>query len=256
MATTIVNGKDYVALGYANGMIFVEEIGEDLSMNTVFQLSTENDPIQSLDWQKLPGADKQERWPLLASSTKRKKGISVWAFPSQSLYTTVRLPNPPAQATEQQKASVWIELAWSLQQPDNLYFSAYLGHIHCSNLSRKAPKMIKGHLEKHSRTVFTINWFNEGENCIATSLDGGIAKWDVKKRTCLQFLRTQVAFPYSLDIPKWNEGQLAIGMGDNAIKLWDFSNAVSIMKNTTPHNYYAANVFWKGLQGKIEKVTF
>jgi gem associated protein 5 len=252
IAVTQFQEQDYIAVGYSNGMIFVERIRADLSMETVFQIANENDPIQSLDWQRLVSS---EDWPLLASSTKRKRNITIWKFPSQSKMTSIRLPNPPAQATEQQKSTVWVELAWSPQQSNKLYFSSYIGSIICFEITNKGPKICNNErLEKHNRNVFTINWFNEGRNCITTSLDKQVIKWDVKKKMVLQSLKTQTGYPYALDIPEWNEGQLAVGMGDNSIKLWNFSDSGSIMKANRYHDYYEASVLWKGLQGKIEKV--
>lgn len=256
--------QDYMAVGYINGMIFIERIRDDLSMETVFQLTNDNDLIQSLDWQKLAhnytNPSDQEicdpAWPLLASSTKRKRNITIWKFPSQTKVTSIRLPNPPAQATEQQKSTVWIELAWSPQQINKLYFSSYIGSIVCFDITNKGPKICNNErLEKHNRNVFTINWFNQGRNCITTSLDKQVNKWDVKKKACIQSLKTQTAFPYALDTPNWDPGQLAVGMGDNSIKLWHFSTSGSIMKANRYHDYYEASILWKGLQGKIEKVT-
>ncbi|KAI8088174.1 quinon protein alcohol dehydrogenase-like superfamily [Thamnidium elegans] len=254
IATTTHNGLDYVAIGYANGMIFVEQVEDDLSLTTQFQIANDNDMIQSLDWQKqIESSD----WPLLASSTKRKRNVFIWTFPSQSILTTIRLPNPPAQATEQQKSTVFIELAWSPLYKNKLYLSSYIGSIVCFDLSNKSPKICNNErLERHSRNVFTINWFNEGRNCITTSLDKQVIKWDVTKKICLQNLKTQTGFPYSLQISNCNQGQLAIGMGDNSIKLWNFSNAGSVMKANKYHDYYDANVLWKGLQGKIEKINW
>jgi WD40 repeat protein len=264
MSVTRFQEQDYMAVGYINGMIFIERIRDDLSMETVFQIANDNDPIQSLDWQNLHSPTKPSEqdtnisdptWPLLASSTKRKRNIAIWKFPSQSKMTMIRLPNPPAQATEQQKSTVWIELAWSPQQINKLYFSSYIGSIVCFEITNKGPKICNNErLEKHNRNVFTINWFNQGRNCITTSLDKQVIKWDVKKKTCLQSLKTQTGFPYALDTPNWNDGQLAIGMGDNSIKLWNFSDSGSIMKANRYHDYYEATVLWKGLQGKIEKV--
>lgn len=252
IATTTHNGQDYAAIGYANGMIFVEHVAEDLTLTTQFQIANDNDMIQSLDWQK---QNNSNNWPLLASSTKRKRNVFVWAFPSQSVVGTIRLPNPPAQATEIQKSTVFIELAWSPLYKNKLYLSSYIGSIICFDLSSGSPKISNNdRLARHTRNVFTINWFNGGRNCITTSLDKQVIKWDVVKKICLQNLKTQTGFPYALDKCSWNQGQLAIGMGDNSIKLWNFSNAGSIMRTNVNHDYYNANVLWKGLQGKIEKV--
>ncbi|KAI8070529.1 quinon protein alcohol dehydrogenase-like superfamily [Gilbertella persicaria] len=249
LATTTYDQANYLAIGYANGMIFIEKLESDLSTTTVCQIASDNDSIQSLDWQKTT-----EAWPLLATSTKRKRHVSIWHIPSQSEWTSIRLPNPPAQATEQQKSTVWIELAWSPHEQHKLFFSSFIGSIVCFDLSSKSPKLCNHErLEKHSRNVFTINWFNHGKNCITTSLDKQIIRWDVKKKSCLQSLKTQAGFPYAMDSPAWNPDQLVVGMGDNAIKLWRFADTQTVMKSNK-HDYYEATVLWKGLQGKIEKV--
>ncbi|KAI8987233.1 WD40-repeat-containing domain protein [Mycotypha africana] len=68
-------------------------------------------------------------------------------------------------------------------------------------------------------------------------------------------LKTQAAFPYALETPNWDYGQVAVGMGDNAIKLWNFSSKGSILEKMRP-SYYKATTLWKGLQGKIEKIRW
>lgn len=253
LATTSHDGEDYVAVGYANGMIFIEHIGPDLVLTTKFQIANDNDTIQSLDWQKKKAGN---AWPYLASSTKRRRNVFVWAFPSQSIIGNIRLPLPPVQATEQQKSNVFIELAWSPLHENKLYLSSYIGSIVCFDMTNRSAKLCYSErLERHSRNVFTINWFNGGRNCITTSMDKQIIKWDLKKKSCIQTLKTQAAYPYSMDRCNWSKGQLAIGMGDNSIKIWNYSNAGSVMKaNSKYHDYYDSSIFWKGLQGKIEKV--
>ncbi|KAI8387435.1 quinon protein alcohol dehydrogenase-like superfamily [Blakeslea trispora] len=255
LATTVYNGHDYLAVGYANGMVFVEQIEQDLSTSNMFQLPNDNDAILSLDWQKTPSDS--ESWPLLAFSTKRLRNIVVWNLSSQNIWANIRLPNPPAQATEQQKSTVWIELAWSPHQRNKLFLSSYIGSIVCFDLSSPSYKLCNNErLEKHSRNVFTINWFNQGKQCITTSLDKQLIKWDVKRKSCQQILKTQGSFPYCLDSPKWNGDQIAIGMGDNAIKIWQYENTQLIMKSKKHHDYYKSDVFWRGLQGKIEKIKW
>ncbi|KAI9483207.1 MAG: quinon protein alcohol dehydrogenase-like superfamily [Benjaminiella poitrasii] len=140
---------------------------------------------------------------------------------------------------------------------DTLYFSSYIGLIHCVDISKGKPiHCTAQRLERHNRNVFTINWFNNGQNCITTSIDKQVIKWDVQRKICLQNLKTHSGFPYALDSPSWNEGQLAVGMGDNAIKLWNFSSLGLVMKKKKHHDYYESTVFWKGLQGKIEKIRW
>lgn len=253
IATVHHKGNDYIAVGYNNGMIFIEGIEPDLSLTTHFQIAGDNDTVQSMDWQVL-GKDSNKGWPLLATSKKNKKMISVWMFPSQNLLCQFKLPNPPVQTTGQQKSSVSIQLAWSPLHEKKLFFSSYIGGILCYNISSKPSVSNKERLNGHNRNVFTINWCNHGRNCITTSLDKQLIKWDMTTTSSVQILKTQGMFPYSIDTCESNEGQISIGMGDNSIKLWNFSNEGTVMRSKKQHDFYDATVIWKGLQGKIEKV--
>ncbi|KAI9264914.1 WD40-repeat-containing domain protein [Phascolomyces articulosus] len=65
---------------------------------------------------------------------------------------------------------------------------------------------------------------------------------------------TQSGFLYSLDIPTWNPGQVAIGLGDSNIKIWDFMDTSGL--NGEKHNFYQCQLLWKGLQGQILNVQW
>lgn len=123
ISTVHYQNTDYVAVGYANGMVFVESIDENLETKTVYQLANDNDVVNSLDWQKLTSSD---QWPLLATTTKRLAQICIWSFPSESKYAVLKLPPPPAQTTDQQKSSVWVKVSWSPSIPFKVYISSYM----------------------------------------------------------------------------------------------------------------------------------
>ncbi|CAO3700998.1 unnamed protein product [Rhizopus stolonifer] len=249
ISTITYNNVDYAAIGYSNGLIFIEEITEDLNMKTIFQIASDNDSIQSIDWQKKPP---EGQWPLLAFSTKRLRNIFIYDIPSQKKRTSVKIPYPPSIATEQQKASIWIETSWSPLHESRLYLTGYLGLIFAVDITPNGPQTLNGErLEKHNRIAFSINWFNGGKNCITTSLDKQIIKWDMNKKKPMQTMRTQSAYPYALDISPTNINQLVIGMGDNNIKLWDFQKGESVMPSKNRHNYYTSTLLWRKLYSKI-----
>ena len=64
---------------------------------------------------------------------------------------------------------------------------------------------------------------------------------------------TQSGFLYSLDIPTWNPGQAAIGLGDSNIKIWNFMDTSGLKGQR--HNFYQSQVLWRGLQGQILNVN-
>ncbi|KAG0994605.1 hypothetical protein G6F28_005586 [Rhizopus arrhizus] len=235
ISTVTYNNTNYAAIGYANGLIFIEEITEDLNLKTVYQIASDNDPIQSLDWQK---RHDPTCWPLLAFSTKRLKRIAIYQFPSQTLFTSIRIPNAPAKSTEQQRTSLWIELSWSPCYDNKIYLSSYVGTILVFDVTESGAKICNTErLEKHNKQVI---------------------KWDVKKKSCLQIMKTQAGFPYALDISPLTPHQMAVGMGDNAIKLWEFKKGESVMSNNKDkyHDYYKSTIFWKQLYGKIQSIVY
>ncbi|KAI7869777.1 WD40-repeat-containing domain protein [Spinellus fusiger] len=50
--------------------------------------------------------------------------------------------------------------------------------------------------------------------------------------------------------------EVAVGMGDNSIKLWTFSGLGKSIKKRKRHDMYEATSFWKGLQGQIEHIAW
>ncbi|KAI9494241.1 WD40-repeat-containing domain protein [Zychaea mexicana] len=65
---------------------------------------------------------------------------------------------------------------------------------------------------------------------------------------------THAGYIYSLDIPTWNPGQAAVGLGDSNIKIWNFMDNSGLSGQR--HNFYESRILWKGLQGQILKVRW
>ncbi|KAK4517382.1 uncharacterized protein ATC70_000717 [Mucor velutinosus] len=252
MAATQVDGRDYLAAGYENGMVFIYEIHNDLSMTIASQIMEDTDPVQSLDWQ--PSRHSSE-WPLLAFSTKRKPQILLWNNAAQSIISSIRLPRPPSQPTGGQKsAATWVQVSW--QQDHTLYFTSYLGAIVCADVSNPTRPIVntKKRMDKHARQVFVLNFANQGSQMISISMDAQVIKWDTQLGNDVQIIKTQTKYPYCMDTPAWDSGQLAIAMGEKEIKYWKFSTAQDVIQPQTDPNYYAAMVIWRGLQGRIQKI--
>ncbi|CEP17806.1 hypothetical protein [Parasitella parasitica] len=254
IAPAQVESRDYIAVGYENGMVFIYEIQRDLSMTIVGQIMEDTDPIQSVDWQPLNQSSNE--WPLLAFSTKRKSQIFFWSFPSQSIISSLRLPRPPAQITEGQKSAAWVQVIWQQSHRNMLYFSSYLGSILCADLSNPHKPKInnKKRMDKHSRQVFAMNFFNQGANLVSISMDAQLIKWDVEHGLDVQVIKTQTKYPYCMESLSWDKGQLAIAMGEKEIKYWKFSTADDVVQPQSNPNYYAATIIWKGLQGKVQRI--
>lgn len=254
MAATQVDDSDYLAAGYENGMVFIYQVHSDLSMTIAAQIMEDTDPIQSLNWQQLQHSSP---WPLLAFSTKRKPQILLWSNAAQSIISSIRLPRLPSQASNggQKSAATWVHVNWL--QEDTLYFTSYSGAIVCADISNPSRPLVntKKRMDKHARSVFVLDFINQGSQMISVSMDAQIIKWDTQFGSDLQTLKTQTKYPYCIDTPAWDKGQLAIAMGEKEIKYWKFSTAQDVIQPQADPNYYEATVIWRGLQGKIQRVS-
>ncbi|KAF1807462.1 WD40-repeat-containing domain protein [Mucor lusitanicus] len=253
MAATQVDDSDYLAAGYENGMVFIYQVHSDLSMTIAAQIMEDTDPIQSLNWQQLQHSSP---WPLLAFSTKRKPQILLWSNAAQSIISSIRLPRLPSQASNggQKSAATWVHVNWL--QEDTLYFTSYSGAIVCADISNPSRPLVntKKRMDKHARSVFVLDFINQGSQMISVSMDAQIIKWDTQFGSDLQTLKTQTKYPYCIDTPAWDKGQLAIAMGEKEIKYWKFSTAQDVIQPQADPNYYEATVIWRGLQGKIQRI--
>ncbi|KAI9317067.1 quinon protein alcohol dehydrogenase-like superfamily [Dichotomocladium elegans] len=240
------SGDDYVAVGYANGMIYVEKVKEDLSLETVYQMIHPDDGVHALAWQKLKSSSGGE-WPLLASSASRIRSVIVWNVPQESKYAVLNIPPPSSKWTEQQRTNLRLELAWSGIHPQRLWCTSYIGAVMSFEIKQKSPNYDIRLPEEHGRVIFNLSLMDEGRFAITYALDKKIVLWDLRKRQAISVMATQAAFPYSIDIPRWNPSQAVIGMGDSSIKIWNFSSTMG----KSDHSFYQSRLLWQNLQGQI-----
>ncbi|KAI8136904.1 quinon protein alcohol dehydrogenase-like superfamily [Fennellomyces sp. T-0311] len=247
-------GDDYLAVGYANGMIHIEKIAADLTTETVYQLiHPDGDGIHSLSWQP-SSLDYPDIFPLLASSTRKLKSALVWNVPEEAQYTEIKLPAPSPHWTDQQRNTIWLELAWSPLHDDEIYVTSYMGMIVQYRLDGYKAVDETRFRDLHSRIAFNFTWVQGGRFAITYSIDKQIILWDVQKRDAVYRMLTHAGFLYSLDIPTWNPGQVAIGLGDSNIKIWEFMNTSGLKGQE--NNFYQSQLLWRGLQGQILRVLW
>ncbi|KAI9494242.1 WD40-repeat-containing domain protein [Zychaea mexicana] len=164
-------GNDYLAVGYANGMIHVEKIGTDLTAETMYQLShSDGDGIHSLSWQP-PSPAFPDIFPLLASSTRKLKNAIIWNVTEEARYTELKLPVPSPHWTDQQRNTIWFELAWSPAQEDEIYVTSYMGMVVQYKLHGRKVVEIGRFRDLHSRIAFSFTWVQNGRYAVTYSID-------------------------------------------------------------------------------------
>lgn len=70
--------------------------------------------------------------------------------------------------------------------------------------------------------------------------------WDLKTLHSLHCISSLGGFVYGLDISPLDPGTVAVGVGDNMIRVWHTSSPVSA---------YDAITLWQGIKSKVQVVS-
>lgn len=70
-----------------------------------------------------------------------------------------------------------------------------------------------------------------------------IIMWDLRARKPSLTVGTLGGFVHSLDVCDLDPRRIAIGLGDNTIRIWNYGGNAD--------NFYDSMVLWKGIKGKV-----
>ncbi|GAA6066500.1 gem-associated protein 5, partial [Tachysurus ichikawai] len=103
--------------------------------------------------------------------------------------------------------------------------------------------------QNHSRIVFNMSsvCVRDRDLLISTSMDRDIKCWDLDTLECCWTLPTMGGFIYSLSFSPVATGCVALGVGDNMIRVW---NTLSIQ------NLYETRTFWQGIKSKVTALAW
>uniref|UniRef100_A0A8B9H898 Gem (nuclear organelle) associated protein 5 n=1 Tax=Astyanax mexicanus TaxID=7994 RepID=A0A8B9H898_ASTMX len=103
--------------------------------------------------------------------------------------------------------------------------------------------------QNHSRIVFNMSSVSVGDRdlLISTSMDREIKCWDLASLECCWTLPTLGGFVYSMSFSPVGTGCLALGVGDNMIRVW---NTMSI------HNPYDTRTYWQSIKSKVSALAW
>ncbi|MGH0178317.1 UNVERIFIED_CONTAM: hypothetical protein FKN15_012375 [Acipenser sinensis] len=85
------------------------------------------------------------------------------------------------------------------------------------------------------------------ELLISTSMDRDVKCWDLETLDCCWTLPSLGGFVYSLTFSPVDTGSLALGVGDNMIRVW---STLSIQ------NRYDTKTFWQGIKSKVTALSW
>ncbi|XP_035761307.1 gem-associated protein 5 [Neolamprologus brichardi] len=202
---------NYVAVGYKDGMIVLIDVSK--KGEVIHRLRGHDDEIHALAWSPLAHEDALCNRPEDGEATNGVSGGDGCYLASGSKDQTVRL--------------------WSTAKGQRwtLFGTSSEG-------------------QNHSRIVFNMSsvHLQDGrELLISTSMDREVKCWDLASLECCWTLPTLGGFVYALTFSPVGTGCLALGVGDNMIRVWN---------TLATQNKYDVRSFWQGIKSKVTALAW
>ncbi|XP_078691159.1 gem-associated protein 5-like [Branchiostoma floridae x Branchiostoma belcheri] len=249
-----------LAAGLKSGPVVLLELqGEG---RTVCRLQGHSEDVQSVVWMAADednddnGTSSDEsiadkgHGQLLASGSKDGT-IRVWSTRTGGCVCTLKLPARSQQGRwrggggQEAGRRMWVALAWRKEQPQQLISSSHGGDMLVWDLRTQKWQVLE-HSEGqgHSRVVFSITAIQN--QVITTSMDRQIILWDLSSMKAQWSLPTLGGFVYALASSPLTPGQLAVGVGDGMIRVW----------NTHSQAPFDWSGFWQCIKGKVTALSW
>ncbi|KAL2094789.1 hypothetical protein ACEWY4_009508 [Coilia grayii] len=269
--------ESHVAIGYKDGLVAVIDISKKGAM--IHRLRGHDDEIHALAWCSHPGeaglysrpedggegtdagmAGPQagEEGCYLASGS-RDQTLRVWSTAKGKGVMTLKLPFLKRRGMSVDpgvKERIWLTVHWPKGRPTHLVSSCFGGELVLWDLTKSDKQKwsvlgssADGSNQNHSRIVFNLSStvVDNTELLISTSMDREIKCWSLSSLECCWSLPTLGGFVYALSVSPVASGMLAVGVGDNMIRVW---NTLSLSRA------YDTRLFWQGIRSKVTALAW
>ncbi|XP_072171181.1 gem-associated protein 5-like, partial [Diadema setosum] len=260
-----------LAVGYKDGRILVVDALAKRDQ-ILHLLRGHEDEVQSLAWAPFPGeaafsrrkgeeaeteASPEEGCILVSGGKDRT--LRFW---STSRGRPVKVVNLPPRGGGQrphdrgddpgQKSKVWVSLHWSKERPQQLISSSHGGDMVLWDLSRAGSprwEVLGGDGDqRHHRAVFAVlGWAGDPNRVVTTSMDRQVISWHLPSKSAEWSLPTLGGFVYSISSSPLDPARLALGVGDNMIRVWNTGSRGKTYDVTT---------LWQGIKSKVTVVCW
>ncbi|XP_071479507.1 gem-associated protein 5-like, partial [Diadema antillarum] len=260
-----------LAVGYKDGRILLVDALAKRDQ-ILHLLRGHEDEVQSLAWAPFLGEEafsrrkgeeaetgaSPEEGCILVSGSKDRT-LRFW---STSRGKPVKVVNLPPRGGGQrphdrgddpgQKSKVWVSLHWSKQRPQQLISSSHGGDMVLWDLSRAGSprwEVLGGDGDqRHHRAVFAVlGWAGDPDRVVTTSMDRQVISWHLPSRSAEWSLPTLGGFVYSISSSPLDPARLALGVGDNMIRVWNTGS-----RGKT----YDVATLWQGIKSKVTVVCW
>ncbi|XP_074527898.1 gem-associated protein 5 [Halichoeres trimaculatus] len=260
-----------VAVGYKDGMIVLIDVSK--KGEVTHRLRGHDDEIHSLAWSPVIGEEAlysrpedsegitwgptgEEKGCYLASGSKDQT-VRIWSSAKGKGVTTLKLPFIKKRGSAVDpgvKERLWLHVHWPKGRPTQLVSSCFSGELVMWDLTRAGKQRwtllgTSSEGQNHNRIVFNMSsvCLQDRELLISTSMDREIKCWDLSSLDCLWTLPTLGGFVYALTFSPVGVGCLALGVGDNMIRVWN---------TLSTQNQYDTRSFWQGIKSKVTALAW
>ncbi|KAG7217173.1 hypothetical protein INR49_027714 [Caranx melampygus] len=261
-----------LAVGYKDGMIVLIDVSKKGEVTQ--RLRGHDDEIHSLAWSPLPGEDAlysrpedsevtngefavEEKGCYLASGSKDQT-VRIWSTVKGKGVMTLKLPYLKKRGSAVDpgvKERLWLSVHWPKGRPTQLVSSCFGGELVLWDFTKSGKQRwtllgTSSDGQNHSRIVFnmcSVHLQDDRELLISTSMDREIKCWDLDSLDCCWTLPTLGGFVYTLTFSPVGTGCLALGVGDNMIRVWN---------TLTTQNQYDIRSFWQGIKSKVTALAW
>ncbi|KAL4230771.1 Gem-associated protein 5 [Mactra antiquata] len=187
---------------------------------------------------------------LLASGSKDKT-IRVWSTSRSRQLSLLKLPSTGRRERndESGKSRMWLTLLWSPHCSNHIMSGSMSGDILLWDITKSGkikPKSFSG--RGHLRFAFNLCLLGlEKKILCSVSMDRQIIFWDMDLHCQLGIMHTFGGYVYTIKPCTIDPGRIALGIGDNTIRLWNLN---------TSTEFYDITQYWQGIRAKVTALSW
>ncbi|XP_033834692.1 gem-associated protein 5 [Periophthalmus magnuspinnatus] len=257
----------HVAVGYKDGMIVLIDISK--KGEVLHRLRGHDDEIHSLSWNPEPGEGALygrtedtdaggSVWGegCLLASGSRDQTLRIWSTDRGKSVMMLKLPYLKKRGSVMDpgvKERLWVNVHWPKGRRTHVISSCFSGELLLWDLLKTGKQKwslfgSSSDGQNHNRIVFNMSSVQTQEQqlLLSTSMDREIKCWDMSTLELCWTLPSLGGFVYSLCFSPLGSGSLALGVGDNLIRVW----------NTQSSKLYDTRCFWQGIKSKVTALAW